>query len=199
MLGNRFTAQARRALYEARLVAREFKERFIAPEHLLIGLLHVNAPGVVAVLQHFELIADTIEADMRALLHPAERPGVNLGEMTPACQRVMELAYNEALRLEDDFVSAAHLLLGILAERENTAAHLLRARGMRLSVTQQIIANVEKGQSLLRSAHPEEIAPEHLLRPPASHPDAIPEELLRGSECDQGPRIKDTKPENLSE
>ncbi len=49
--------------------------------------------------------------------------------LTPRCRRVIELAYDEARRVNSDFVGTEHLLLGLLREPEGEAAKALARAG----------------------------------------------------------------------
>ncbi len=120
---DRFTDSARKAMEFSWRSAQRFKNDYIGPEHMLLGLLKVEDCGAWDLLDHAHIdrtaLRDSVESRMR--------PGtakVKLGQLPfpPAAKRVLEAAYEEASSAGLDYIGSEHLLLG-LRRTEGTIAH----------------------------------------------------------------------------
>jgi len=56
-------------------------------------------------------------------------------QLTPRTKRVIDLAWDEAQALNNNYVGTEHLLLGLIREGEGLAAQVLRKTGMDLEST----------------------------------------------------------------
>ena len=74
--------------------------------------------------------------------------------LTDRARRVMDLAQDEARRLQHHYIGTEHLLLGLLGEGEGIAAQALQSLGIGLAAArQQVEQIVGRGQ---------QAAPEHI-------------------------------------
>ena len=53
-------------------------------------------------------------------------------QLTPRAKRVIDLAYDEARSLNNDYIGTEHLLLGLIREAEGLAGRVLHENGRRL-------------------------------------------------------------------
>jgi ATP-dependent Clp protease ATP-binding subunit ClpC len=109
---DRFTKRARHVLTLAQEEAQRFQHTSIGTEHLLLGLL-CEGEGVAAqVLTNLGIEVDQVRHAVEAIIGRGER--IVLGEMalTPRTKKVLELAVDEAHRLNHRFIGTEHLLLG---------------------------------------------------------------------------------------
>ena len=60
------------------------------------------------------------------------RPNTSEVGLTPRAKKVIELAVDEARRLNHSYIGTEHLLLGLLREREGSAAGVLESLGVTL-------------------------------------------------------------------
>ncbi len=82
--------------------------------------------------------------------------------LTPRAKKVIELAMDEARRLNHHYIGTEHLLLGMIREGEGIAAGVLESMGVRLDrVRQAVLQMVEPG----RVPPPEEVRPERRVLP----------------------------------
>jgi ATP-dependent Clp protease ATP-binding subunit ClpC len=66
---------------------------------------------------------------------------------TPRALKVMELAGNEAKRLEHNYIGTEHMLLGLISEHEGVAARVLSSFGIELEgVRNEIVSILKTGQ-----------------------------------------------------
>jgi hypothetical protein len=86
------------------------------------------------------------------ILGHGDRPVVGEMGLTPAAKRVIELAIDEARRLDHHYVGTEHLLLGLVREGDGIAAGVLESLGIDLDkLRQEVIRLVGEGPSATRS------------------------------------------------
>lgn len=139
-----YTDRARKVIALAHEEARQFNRGYLGTEHLLLGILH-EGKGVGG--QVLEQAGCRLE-DLRQAVRDTVGPGPK-GEtvpdqpaLTPRLKKVLELAVDEAKRLEHAYVGTEHLLLGLLREGEGVGGRLLKERGMELSSARRSVLEV---------------------------------------------------------
>ena len=127
---NKFTIKAQEAVQNAQEIASHYGNQSIEPEHFLAALIQ-DAQGIVGpLLQKLGANVEYVKIKMLELVE--KLPKIQGGQqyMSPAVQRLLELAQKEMEALKDDFVSTEHLLLSILELNQNPAAKLLFDQGV---------------------------------------------------------------------
>lgn len=129
----RFTERARRVLQLANQEARGLQHTSVGSEHILLALSK-DARGVAAcALNNVHVDPSVIAEEVERLVHPGICIPVaeNLPH-TPAAERVIQSAIEEAQYLNHNYVGTEHILLGLLREREGITARVLRESGVSL-------------------------------------------------------------------
>jgi ATP-dependent Clp protease ATP-binding subunit ClpB len=129
---NKLTEKAQEAVLGAQQLAERLNHPQLEPEHLLATLVEQREGVVPALLRKIAVdpaaLAQAVRADLGKL--PQAYGGAQPA-FSPRFRAVTDAAFGEAERLEDDFVSTEHLLLGIVAEPGRApAARLLQAHGI---------------------------------------------------------------------
>lgn len=129
---DRFTKRARRVLILAQEEAHRFQHNYIGTEHLLLGLLREEGGVASQVLKSLNVEIDQVRQSVENIIGRGER--VVMGEvgLTPRAKKVIELAVDEARRLNHKFVGTEHLLLGLIREGEGIGAGVLTSFGLQL-------------------------------------------------------------------
>ncbi len=65
-------------------------------------------------------------------------------QLTPRAKQVVDLAYAEAKRLQNNYIGGEHLLLGLIAEGEGLAARVLTELGMTLEATREQVRKFQE-------------------------------------------------------
>jgi len=129
---DRFTKRARQALTLAQDEAQRLGHKLIGTEHLLLGLLREGQGTAAKVLRRMgvglERVRKMVEEAMGREA-PAHAASIQLGAQT---KRVLELAFDEARRLDQIYVGTEHLLLGLVRQGEGIAAGILETLGLDL-------------------------------------------------------------------
>ena len=138
----KFSERARRALTRAQEEAQHFGHSYIDTEHILLGLI-VEDDGVASkILNNLGVAASKVRAAVEFVVGRGER--TNQGEvgLTPRAKKVIELAVEEARRLDHTYIGTEHLLLGLLREHEGTAASVLESFGVTLEKVQNELNSI---------------------------------------------------------
>jgi ATP-dependent Clp protease ATP-binding subunit ClpC len=143
----RFTEDARRALFFARYEAAQRGSVSIGAEHLLMGLIREPTGVTDLIATHtripLESIRREIESRMNVGAKVAGAVDVPFGAET---KRILQFAADEADRLLHHDINIEHLLLGILREEECVAASVLMKNGLQLDTLREaaVRARVER-------------------------------------------------------
>ena len=129
---DKFTERARKVLSLAHEEAQRYQHHYIGTEHLLLGLMRGGEGVAASVLSNLGVELDTVRSAIEAILGRGDR--MVLGEMglTPRIKRVIELAVDEAHRLNHHYIGTEHLLLGLVREGEGIACLALQSLGVNL-------------------------------------------------------------------
>jgi len=130
--GNFFTTRARRVLLYARMEARRYGRERVGTEHLLLALIREQNGIAFHVLRNLEIPLERIQAATDFLITQENivEPG-EADDFTDDGRKALELALEEAQRLEQKAIGTEHLLLGLLAS-EGVASGVLITRGLTL-------------------------------------------------------------------
>jgi ATP-dependent Clp protease ATP-binding subunit ClpB len=130
---NKLTIKSQEAVAAAQELARRASNPELYPEHLLLALLDQELPR--------ELVPDAegLRAETEAKL--ATKPRIQGAQQQPQVSsvfsRVLDKAFDEAKRMEDDYVSTEHLLLALEAvPRDALLQRLESVRGGQRVTTQ---------------------------------------------------------------
>jgi ATP-dependent Clp protease ATP-binding subunit ClpC len=143
----RFTERARRVVFFAQEEAAGMRDNHVGTEHLLLGL--IREPDSVAMRLLVEQIGVFPERLRAAVEHETPRgPGNQGGDMqlTPRAKRTIDLAYEEARGLHNNYIGTEHLLLGLIAEGESIAARVLIAHGVELEVARRHVEALQAAE-----------------------------------------------------
>ncbi|MCK4331176.1 MAG: ATP-dependent Clp protease ATP-binding subunit [Dehalococcoidia bacterium] len=149
----KFSERARRALTRAQEEAQRFGHNYIDTEHVLLGLIAEEEGVASRVLANLGVAPNKIRAAVEFVVGRGERSSIGEVGLTPRAKRVIELAVDEARRLNHTYIGTEHLLLGLLREREGAAVGVLESFGVSLEKAQAEINNLlSQGVSQARGA-----------------------------------------------
>src|SRR5512134_1089020 len=118
---DRFTVKSREAVNAARLLAERSGHQELLPEHLLFALLEDREGIVSSVLERLGANTTAVRAGATTALAAVPKvTGGGAGEvrLSRRLSRVFDEAAEAAKRLTDEYVSAEHLLLALLSDKE---------------------------------------------------------------------------------
>jgi ATP-dependent Clp protease ATP-binding subunit ClpC len=138
----KFSERARRALTRAQEEAQRFGHNYIDTEHILLGLIAEEESVASKVLANLGVLPNKIRAAVEFVVGRGERSAIGEVGLTPRAKRVIELAVDEARRLNHSYIGTEHLLLGLLRDREGAAVGVLESFGVTFDKAQAEINTV---------------------------------------------------------
>lgn len=138
-----YSQLARRVLFFARYEATQLGSDTIEPEHMVLGMIREGKGMTAQIFDRWGIPPQSIrqEIERQVTVGPRISTSVEVS-FSPASQRVLEFAAEEADRLLHNAIEPEHLLLGILREERSVAASTLTAQGMRLTTVRAGIAGL---------------------------------------------------------
>lgn len=129
---DKFTERARRMLSYAQEEAQRFQHNYIGTEHLLLGLLREEEGMGAKVLAQLGIELEKVRRAVEFIIGRGDR--IVLGEigLTPRAKKVIELAVDEAHRMNHHYIGTEHILLGLVREGEGIASGVLESMGAHL-------------------------------------------------------------------
>ena len=130
---DKFTERARKAISLSQEEAQRLQHNYIGTEHLLLGLVREGQGVGVKVLSDLGVELDKVRSAVEFIINRGTK-GVVSSEigLTPRAKKVIELAVDEARRLNHHYIGTEHILLGLVREGEGIAAGVLESLGVNL-------------------------------------------------------------------
>ncbi len=148
---DRFNDQARRMLDLSQEAAQRLQHNYIGTEHLLLGLIDEGEGIAVQVLHNLGVELEKIRKAVEFIISRGDRTVHGQIGLTPRAKKVIELAVDEARRLDHHYIGTEHLLIGLLREGEGIAAGVLSSVGVSLEKarieTQQILRQRQESET----------------------------------------------------
>src|SRR3954469_25301305 len=129
---NKLTVKAQEAVVEAQNLARGAGNPEVTPEHLLVALLRQEGGIVAPILNKLGIAPAGIETEVAAEVAKYSRVGGASAEplIGANLRRAFDLAFEEATKFNDEYVSTEHLLLAIVQVKGSAAADILKRHGV---------------------------------------------------------------------
>ena len=128
----KFSEKARRVLTLAQEEAQRFNHNYIGTEHILLGLVRETEGVVARVLVNLGIDLNKVRAAVEFIIGRGEKPVQGEIGLTPRAKKVIELAVDEARRMNHSYIGTEHLLVGLLREGEGVASGVLESLGVTL-------------------------------------------------------------------
>ena len=148
---HKFTERARKVLSLAQEEAQRFQHNYIGTEHLLLGIIREGEGVAAKVLRNLGVDLDRARSSVESILGRGNRVVTGELGLTPRAKKVIELAVDEARRLNHHYIGTEHLLLGLVREGEGIAAGVLESLGVNLekvrTQTIQVLSKLERSEN----------------------------------------------------
>ena len=142
---DKFTERAKKVLVLAQEEAQRFNHNYIGTEHLLLGLVREGEGIAAKVLSNLGVELNKVRSAVEFIIGRGDRMVIGDISLTPRAKKVIELAVEEARRLNHNYIGTEHLLLGLVREGEGIAAGVLESLGVNLEkVRTQVITVVSQ-------------------------------------------------------
>jgi len=145
----KFSERARRVLSLAQEEAQRFNHNYIGTEHILLGLVRETEGVAARVLSGLGVDLSKVRSAVEFIIGRGEKPAQGEIGLTPRAKKVVELAVDEARRMNHTYIGTEHLLIGLLREGEGVAAGVLESLGITLekvrTETHRILSSSSSG------------------------------------------------------
>jgi ATP-dependent Clp protease ATP-binding subunit ClpB len=155
---DRFTTKAQQALHDAQRLAHGYSHQELDGEHVLLALIQQPESLVPLALQKLGVALPALKADLeqeltrRHKVQGASSSDVYLGQNL---KKALDAADAEARKLKDEFLSAEHLLLGLVAEGGEPLKKLLKAHKVTRDTLLKALADL-RGNQRVTDQNPED-------------------------------------------
>ena len=147
----RFTERARKVVFYAQEEAQKFGEGYVSTEHLLLGLVRESDSVAARVLEKLGVSLNRIRVEVEKQLPRGDaRPSQDM-TLTPRAKRVIDLAYDEARNLNNNYIGTEHLLLGLIREGDGLAGRVLAKLGVELERARREVMALQDNESQQKS------------------------------------------------
>jgi ATP-dependent Clp protease ATP-binding subunit ClpA len=144
----RFTERGRRVIFHAQEVAQLFGEGYVSTEHILLGLIREPTSVACTVIERLGVSLTEIKVETEKQLPQGKgRPSQEM-TLTPRAKRTIDLAYDEARNLNNNYIGSEHLLLGLVREGDGLAARVLTKLGCELEAARKVVLNLQDSEEL---------------------------------------------------
>ncbi len=153
---DKLTLKTQEAFEAAQGLMSRYGHQQMEGEHLLMGLLQQEEGLVRQILQKLEIDAAKLKEQVQAALErlPKVR-GAGGIYVSQVLSQVIDLAWKEAERLKDEYLSTEHVLLGMVASREGEAGKILRSHGVNQDRVYKILVEI-RGTQRVTDQNPED-------------------------------------------
>jgi ATP-dependent Clp protease ATP-binding subunit ClpB len=154
----KFTLKAQEALQEAKAIAERKNHQQLDVEHLLLALLRQKEGVVIPILQKLganpDLIASQVEEELNRM---SKVTGGGTGQvyLSSRLEEISNMAWKEAERLMDEYLSTEHLLLAIADERRGPSFQILQRYGITKDAIFRVLMDI-RGPHRVTDQNPEE-------------------------------------------
>ena len=128
----KFSERARKVLAIAQEEAQRFNHSYIGTEHILLGLSREPEGIASRVLEVLGIDGKRIRTAVEFIVSQDENPKREDVGLTDRAKKVIELAVDEARKLNHHYIGTEHILIGILREGDGVAAGVLENLGASL-------------------------------------------------------------------
>jgi ATP-dependent Clp protease ATP-binding subunit ClpC len=147
----RFTERARKVVFYAQEEAQKFGEGYVSTEHLLLGLVRETDSVAARVLEKIGISLSRIRTEVEKQLPRGDHKPVQEMTLTPRAKRVIDLAYDEARTLNNNYIGTEHLLLGLIREGDGLAGRVLAKLGVDLERARREVLSLQDNEAPSRS------------------------------------------------
>jgi len=149
---DRFTERAQDAAARAYEILQRYGHNQVDTEHILLALLEQPDGVIPQLLERLSVDISVMRSRIDEILRQSPRTAAIYGQgtnqvfITPRVKRVIDLANEEASRLNDEYISTEHMFLAILSERNTPVAKILADQNVTRDRVTDVVKEIRGGQ-----------------------------------------------------
>jgi len=140
----KFSERARKVLSLAQEEAQQFNHSYIGTEHILLGLVRESEGLAARVLNELGVKNAKIRSAVEFIIGKGDKTDSSEIGLTQRAKKVIELAVDEARRLNHNYIGTEHILIGIMKEGEGVAAGVLESLDVTLEKIRAATAKLQR-------------------------------------------------------
>lgn len=153
---DKLTLKTQEAFEAAQRIMSKYNHQQMEGEHLLLGLLQQDEGLVRQILQKLEIDAAKLREKVQDAVQRLPRVhGAGGVYISQTLSQIIDLAWKEAERLKDEYLSTEHIILGMVASREGEAGKILRSFGVTQDRVYKILVEI-RGTQRVTDQNPED-------------------------------------------
>lgn len=121
----RFSVQARRAVFLAQEEAGKLGEYLVSTEHILLGLIRDPGCDASLVLERLGASLESVRAEVERIVPHRDSVLTQEMQLTQSAKMAIDYSYEESRQLNASYVGTEHLLLGLIRQGEGIAGKVL--------------------------------------------------------------------------
>ncbi|MCK9229831.1 MAG: ATP-dependent chaperone ClpB [Syntrophales bacterium] len=148
---DKFTLKLQEAFQQAQSLAATEGHQGIEVEHIVLALMEQPEGIVPEILKKIGSDLKRVESELRkALKAMPSVSGQAAGQryITPRLNGVMDRAFAEAERLQDEYVSVEHVLMAVVDGDSGPAAQILKGQGVTKDALLKMLVDIRGGQRI---------------------------------------------------
>lgn len=156
MRNDKFTIKVQEAFEAASEMAKDKNNQELQPEHLLYALLKQDDGVIVSIMQKLGVNISSLSSKVSELIGkiPSVEGGNGQLYLSPKLAKIMDRAWKEAQRLNDDYISTEHVFVSILLEDNSECASLLKSCGITSDSIYKVLTEI-RGNQRVTDQNPE--------------------------------------------
>ncbi|MBA4390086.1 MAG: ATP-dependent chaperone ClpB [Syntrophus sp. (in: bacteria)] len=152
----KLTIKAQEAISDAQKKAESLGHQAVENEHLLAALIAQKEGVIRPILEKLGARPESINNDLEKELKKMPRvEGSAQVYISPHLKQALDIAFSEAERLKDEYVSTEHFLIGVTEIKDVAAAHILKSHGVTKESIYTVLKDIRGTQRITDQA-PEE-------------------------------------------
>ena len=138
------TEKVEKVIHLAHRESRRLGYRYIDLEQILLGLIAEDTSGAGKVLKSMGVNLTNARFEVEAFIGRGQDINLNLEMLfTPQVEQILQISWEEALKLGDNHIDTQHLLLALIKGENKIATRVLKNLGVELpQLRRKIIANL---------------------------------------------------------
>ncbi len=142
---NRHSSDVRQALYFAREEARRLRHRLVAPEHIMLGLLRLQAPLLEGLFVSLHVNTVSLAQALDFVIGRGSKAILSEPTLSVAARAVLASAEEDAAAVGAEMIELDHLFLAILAEPNGVVLGVLESFGVNLTMVREQLTCLLRG------------------------------------------------------
>jgi len=153
---DKLTIKSQELIQDAQSLAAEHNNQQIEPEHLLKSMLAQDQGVAGSILRKLGTSPGSVAQELSLAIDRFPKiSGMAEAYLSPRTKAVLDIAFKEATKMKDQYVSIEHILLAITDEKEGQAGKILGRNGISRESILKVLMDI-RGSQRITDPNPEE-------------------------------------------